>query len=152
MPPSGRYPWWAIQSSLRAGHSLEQAFRFAQQRGFQVSRQTFTKAYGAARAELEAGAVEPLRPLNRFPVGDEINQRDTVRATGYSQKVLVLARDKRTREIIVKPWTMTSRGLLTRQGAIAQAVEAYREFEDRYNQTVIGGVYAGTFQLTPGLE
>lgn len=139
-----------MQSAFRARQTLEGAFRFAQASGFTVNRKDFERMWSEVASEVSQGRVEPTRPLNRFPLLEEMTTRETVTARGYQQKILVFSRGRTSGELRVRPYTITQpETVLTRRGAIAAAVEDYRQYESQYGETVLGGIYAGTTILQP---
>ena len=150
MATGNLYPaTWAlagIQEGLSANAALKE-FRAA---GGHVANQTWYQVYGevAAQVSLREGIYD--EPQNLRPVASEIQQWSTIRATGYVQQVEVLVRDRGTGEVISVPYSSLGRSLRSRRSIINEALEVYSdENAERYNQTILGAVYTGTYSAVP---
>jgi hypothetical protein len=105
-----------------------------------------------ARSITTASPEEPFRDISQAPSGSEIGTQITRKATGIRQNVSLLYRDKTTGKIKQTFWSTTGSSPLTREEAIATAIDAYSEHAERYNQDLIGAVHTGAYNLVPPME
>jgi hypothetical protein len=150
VPTGNLYPaTWALQG-VQAGLSARAALRDFRQAGGRVADSTWYKVYGevAAQISLREGIYD--EPQNLRPTANEIQTWSTVRASGYVQQVEVLVRDRGTGEIISVPYTSLGKTLRSRRSVINEALEIYSdENAEKYNQSILGAVYSGTYAAQP---
>ena len=84
-----------------------------------------------------------------IPTGSELAPWPTKKATGVKQVVTLVYRDRATGTQLSTFWSVTSDTGLVREEAIAQAINAYSEHAEAYNQDLIGAVHSAAYQLTP---
>jgi hypothetical protein len=151
MATDNPYPaTWALQG-VQEGLSARAALRDFRSAGGHVADSTWYKVYGEVAAQVSLREGIYSEPQNLRPVASEIQQWSTVRATGYIQQVEVLVRDKGTGEIISVPYSSLGKTLRSRRSVINEALEVYSdENAEKYNQTILGAVYSGTYQGIPG--
>jgi hypothetical protein len=93
-----------------------------------------------------------FRPIEQAPSGAEIGTQITRKATGIRQNVSLVYRDKTTGTIKQTFWSTVGSSPLTREEAIATAIDAYSEHAEQYNQDLIGAVHTSAYNLVPGIE
>lgn len=139
----------AVKSGM-SGRAGLAAFRAG---GGKVADATWYRTMGEVRRSLSDSLDEASRPLNRRPTAAEITPITTPKQAGYIQQLSVFVRDKETGEVTSKPFTIRGRGLLTRQKAIAAAVEAFENgvvgSPDQYDEEILGAAYENTLELRP---
>lgn len=118
--------------------------------GGHIANQTWYRMFGEIQHSLSDRAGAYNEPLNLRPVAAEIKTWTTKRATGFIQQVEVLVRDKATGQVISVPFSVTGKTLVSRRNALQQALSVYSdENATKYNQTVLGAIYTGTYQAVP---
>lgn len=146
-------PLWAairaLKSKIGTGVGLAQLREIMPE----VTDAEWARAVGEARAALAARTLEATRPLNRRPFGAEILPKDTRGATGFWQHVDIYVRDLDTGLIEIRPYTIKTDTLRSRQSIVNEAKRRYQEAIDRnpgdYPEEVLQATYEGTYQLTP---
>lgn len=129
--------------SARAGLS---AFRAA---GGHVADRTWYRLYSEAKASVADRVNELGRPLNRRPTASERTMFSTRGARGVLQQIEVFVRDKATGQVEVLPYSVTSRGGVTRQEAIDEALSVIGDRADGYGQVVLGALHVAAYQMVP---
>jgi hypothetical protein len=145
--------WWAIRtlkSKIGTGVGLSNLRELMPE----ITDAQWARAVGEARASLALRTAELTRPLNRRPSGPlEILPRDTKGATGYWQSVDVYVRDNDTGTLEVRPYTIRTDTLRSRQSVVNEAKQRYQEAidadPDNYPEEILGVAYTGTYELIP---
>lgn len=94
---------------------------------------------------------EPFRPQHLAPSEEDLSTWPSKKSTGIAQTVTLTYRDKTTGEIKQTWWRTVGESALTREQAIATAIDAYSEHAEQYNQDLIGAVHTSAYRLVPGL-
>jgi hypothetical protein len=137
-------------SSVLQGLSARQGLAAYRDAGGHLGNQSWNRLVGEIQASLAAREGVYDEPLNNRPVASEIRAWTTAKAKGYIQQVEVLVRDKGTGQIISVPFSVQGKALVSRRNAIQQALDVYSDDNaKRYNQTVLGAVYTGTYEARP---
>jgi hypothetical protein len=148
------YPGTWAAESIKQGLSANEGLRQFRAQGGSVGR----SAWLALRAE--AGVALSRRPdemsanLNAIPTNTDPLRFQNGTKTGFIQQVEILIRSKGTDVITNRPFAVRTDTLMTRAEAIAYALNVMEQNagSDRYaNQVALGGVYTGTYELTPGM-
>jgi hypothetical protein len=140
---------WALNAVLQ-GQSARQGLAAYREAGGHLGNQSWNRLVGEVQASLAAREGIYDEPLNNRPVASEIRTWTTAKARGYIQQVEVLVREKATGQIISVPFSVQGRSLVSRRNAIQQALDVYSDDNaKRYNQTVLGAVYSGTYEARP---
>jgi len=126
--------------------------RQLQSQGLGARRGELLQLYKVATGIVSRTADEPFRPLGAVPSGDELATWPSRTATGVAQTVTLTYRD-RTTGTIKQTWyrSVTPNGI-TREEAIATAIDAYSEHAESYEQDLIGAVHTSAYNLTPFTE
>lgn len=152
MPASTGYPVPFIAEAIREGKTATGALAEYRAAGGATRTQTWFRAWGQVNATIGDYADELSRPQNRRPVAGEIRQMTTKRATGYLQQAQVFMRDRETGEIVSKHFSLRGQGVVSRQSLVNIAMDTYSNFADQYQMQIVGGVYTGTYELSPEEE
>lgn len=94
---------------------------------------------------------EPFRPLNQAPSPAEIGVWPSRNESGVIQTVSLFYRDNITGTVQQTWWRTVSDNGITRERAIAMAIDAYSEHEDEYDQELIGAIHTSAYNLVPGI-
>jgi hypothetical protein len=143
----GAFP--AALNAARAGMSANAFYRELQASGFGARRSEVLQLYKTATGIVSRTQEEPFRPLNQVPLQSEIGTWPTKGATGIVQTVSLAYRDRTTGTIKQTWWRNTSPNGITREEAIAAAIDAYSEHAESYNQDLIGAVHTSAYNLSP---
>lgn len=100
---------------------------------------------------LKTNPDEPFADPNAKPDISTASPWPTVSAKGVSQRVTLTYRQKATGTLITVPYSVNSETGVTRQEAIAKAIEAYKAKAEEYGQELVGAVHTKTFVLTPSV-
>jgi hypothetical protein len=142
----------SFPSALRAareGMSANTWLREIQSLGMGVRRTEGLQLFRIAKDAVVKAQDEPLRPTGATPTADEIGQWATKRATGFAQTVTLAYRDNTTGHISQVWWRQTYETPVTRQQAINEAIDAYSDNAENYDQTLIGAAHTSTYRYTP---
>ncbi|SRR5579872_4327122 len=120
------------------------------------------KAIGEAPRQSEAYALfkhaaaihanagdEAFRPLGSVPTATEMTDWPTKSASGIQQRVLLVIRDRTTGVQSTTYYSVNSQNGVTREEAIAQAIQAADANNERYKSDVIGAAHMSTYRLVP---
>lgn len=92
---------------------------------------------------------ELTKPINEAPREHELPSWPTKVATGVAQTVTLTYRDRTTGHIKQTWYRSVNPSPITRETAIAQAIDAYSEHAEAYNQDLIGAVHTSAYRLVP---
>jgi hypothetical protein len=143
----GAFP--AALVAARGGLSANAFVRELQTSGYGARRSEVLALYKVAQSVVTRTAEEPFRPLNQAPLQSEIGTWPSKGATGIVQTVSLAYRDRTTGTIKQTWWRNTSPNGITREEAIAAAIDAYSEHAESYEQDLIGAVHTSAYNLSP---
>ena len=115
--------------------------------GLGVRRAEGLKAFAQARNLVAERGAELARPLDSAPTFSEMGQWPTNGATGVLQHVQLIYRERETGNMKVVHYNMKGDSVVTRQAAIAAAIDANSEAADEYEQDLVGAAYTGSTLL-----
>lgn len=107
--------------------------------------------YKIAKSITTASATEPFANPGGIPSGRELPVWPTRNATGVRQNVTITYRDRTTGEIKQTYWSTVTPNGITREAAMATAIDAYSEHAESYDQDLIGAVHTSAYSLQPGI-
>jgi hypothetical protein len=117
--------------------------------GYGARRSEVLQLYKIAQNVVARSAEEPFRSLQAVPLGTEMGVWPSKTATGVVQTVAITYRDRTTGQIKQTWWKTNTPNGIARETAIAQAIDAYSEHAESYNQDLIGAVHTSAYNLTP---
>lgn len=145
------FPFWAAIRTVREGMSAAAGLRAYRSGGGKIATGTWQRMVAEAKHAIGRRGDEMGRPLNRRPTGDEITNWTVSKAHGFIQQVEVMVRDRDTGDILAIPFSLKGRSLVSRQTAIDEALDTITpEGTDGEKQQILGAIYTGTYQMTPG--
>lgn len=144
-------PGW-IAAAVNDGLSATAALRAFRDAGGAMRDRVWYRLYEEQRATVAIVGDEVTKPLGAIPNATEIMPMTTRRATGYLQTLQIYTRESGTDIIMTRPFMFTTQELMTRGEALTRALTMMQQAadEDRYSETILGGVYTGTRLMTPG--
>lgn len=105
-----------------------------------------------ARGIVAASQTEPFANPHEVPSGSQLPPWPTKNATGVRQNVSITYRDRTTGQIKQTFWSTVTPNGITRETAVATAIDAYSEHAESYDQDLIGAVHTSAYALLPGIE
>lgn len=138
--------------AAREGMSANGFYQELRDLGVAARRAEVLAIYKVARAITARSSGDVFNDITQTPTGSEITPWPTRKATGYMQTVAITYRDKATGHISQTWWSTKNDEPIARETAMAQAINAYAEHADQYNQDLIGAVHTSTYLLSPGFE
>lgn len=145
----GLFP--AALNAARGGMSANAFYRELQSEGIAPRRSEALQLYKIARTVVTRSEDEPFKPTSAVPTAGDIAQWPTRIRSGIIQNVVITLRDKTTGQVTSKPLSIKVEQAITRDAAIAKAVDLASEHADSYNQEIIGAVHTSTYELSPDL-
>lgn len=145
----GLFP--AALNAARSGASANAFYRELQAEGIAPRRSEALQLYKIARNVVAKSEEEVFKPTSSVPTAGDIAQWPTRIRSGIIQNVTVTLRDKTTGQITSKPLSIKVEQAITRDAAIAKAVDLASEHADTYNQDIVGAVHTSTYELSPDL-
>lgn len=144
-------PGW-VAAGIRAGLTATSALRDYRAAGGSIRDAVWRKLYAEQKASISNQIDEVTAPLNATPNADQIFPMTTKRARGYLQTVEIYTRLKGTDIVTSRAFMITSNTLMTRADVLSTALTQMQQAADegRYDEVILGGVYTGTREMTPG--
>lgn len=143
----GAFPAALIAS--RGGLSANAFYRELQAQGFGARRSEVLQLFKIAKTITTASPEEPFRDITLVPDSSQLQSWPTKKATGIRQNVTITYRDRTTGQIKQTFWSTINSSPLTREQAIATAIDAYSEHAEAYDQDLIGAVHTSAYNLEP---
>lgn len=137
--------------AARGGMSANQFYRDLVALGLAPRRSEALQLFKVAKNIASRTPDEPFRPVNQVPSGPDVGMWPSKTGTGIVQTVSLTYRDRITGQIQQTWWRTVTPNGITRERALAMAVDAYSEHADSYEQDLIGAVHTSAYRLTPGL-
>lgn len=143
----GAFP--AALRAAEAGMSANAFVKALAESGYGARRAEVLQLYKIARGVTARTPEEPFRPQHSVPQANEIGQWPTRNKTGVAQTVTLTYRDRTTGEIKQTWYRTVNENPITRERAVAEAIDAYSEHAESYEQDLIGAVHTSAYNLTP---
>jgi hypothetical protein len=140
----GLFP--AALTAARHDMSANAFAREIQSQGLGARRSEVLQLYRIARGVVARNEQEPFRPQQSVPSGDEIGQWPVKNPNGITQTVTITYRDRTTGQIKQTWWSTVTPNGITRERAVAEAIDAYSEHAESYEQDLIGAVHTSAYQ------
>lgn len=135
--------------AAKADMTANAYYRELQSLGIAARRSEVLSLYKLSRSIVATAPDEPFRNIGQVPSENELSVWPTKRATGIRQNVSLIYRDRATGAIRRTFWSTSSENGITREEAMAQAIDVYSEHAERYKQDLIGAVHTGAYRYTP---
>jgi hypothetical protein len=117
--------------------------------GMGARRAEMLSLYRIAKSIVVKSPDEAFQDITQVPSGDSVLEWPSKGATGIRQVVTLVYRDRTTGAQKVTHWSTTSPEGITREQAMATAINAYSDHADAYNQDLIGAVHSSAYQYVP---
>jgi hypothetical protein len=135
--------------AARGGMSANSWIKEMSSLGMAGRRSEMLQLYKTALGIVSRTADEPFRPLNQAPTADQMGTWPTKNKTGIAQTVTLTYRDKATGTIKQTWYRTVNPTAITRERAVAEAINSYSDSADRYGQELIGAVHTSAYNLSP---
>ena len=141
-----------IAGFVRQGLSANEGLRQFRAVGGAIGRTAWLRLYAEQRTATGRRLDEMTAPLQSTPAAHEILPMSTKSKTGFLQTVDVFLRTRGSDVIRTQAFMVSSQSLLARGDAVTTALQQMGNAisEGRYEEVILGAVYTGTRQLTPG--
>lgn len=137
--------------AARGGLSANAYYRELRDLGTAARRSEVLSLFKIAKSITTGSPDEPFRNIYDVPTSDELTTWPSKKSEGVAQTVTLTYRDMTTGQIQQTWWrTVTANGI-TREEALATAIDAYSEHAESYNQEIIGAVHTSAYRMTPGI-
>lgn len=145
----GAFP--AALIAARNGLNGSEFIRYLREAGLGARDSEVRALLKVAYQTLKTNPDEPFGDPDAVPDLSTASPWPTVSATGVKQAVSLTYRQRATGTLITVPYQVTSETGVTRQQAIAKAIEAYKAKAEEYGQELVGAVHTKTFVLSPAI-
>lgn len=143
----GLFP--AALLAARNDMSANAFYRELRAEGIAARRTEVLQIFKIAKSITVRSQDEPFRDIFATPHGDELSVWPSKKATGVMQTVTLTYRDRTTGHISQTWWRTSTPNGITRERAMAMAIDAYSEHAESYDQDLIGAVHTSSYQLVP---
>jgi hypothetical protein len=92
---------------------------------------------------------EPFQPIEHNPAHQALPAWPSKNATGVAQTVTLTYRDRATGQIKQTWWRTVTENGISREQAMATAINSYSEHAESYEQDLIGATHTSAYRLTP---
>lgn len=135
--------------AARLGSSANQWIREVREEGLGASRTEMLQLFKIAKSITVRSPEEPFRDIELMPTEAELTTWPSKKSTGIAQTVTLTYRDRTTGQIKQTWWRTVTPDGITREEAIATAIDAYSEHAESYDQDIIGAVHTSAYRMTP---
>lgn len=143
----GLFP--AALVAAKGGLSANAFYQALREEGIAARRSEVLQLFKTAKNIVTRTPDEPFRNIYEAPNESELEAWPSKTATGIAQTVTLTYRDKTTGQIKQTWWRTVGEEPLTREQALATAIDAYSEHAESYDQDLIGAVHTSSYRLTP---
>ncbi len=134
-----------------SGIGANEFVRLLQAEGLGTRRGEVLKIFSIAKSLTVASVEEPYRNPHAIPSGNELGQWPVKTPGGIRQNVKIVYRDKTTGDYKTTHYSVLTVNGLTREQATAQAVAAYADAAERYNQELVGAFHSSAQLQVQGI-
>lgn len=135
--------------AARGGMSANAYYRELRDLGIAARRSEVLDLYKIALSITTRSPDEPFRNIDQVPQEDHMSVWPTKKGTGVAQTVTLTYRDRTTGKIQQTWWRTVTPNGMTREEALATAIDAYSEHAESYDQDLIGAVHTSSYRLVP---
>lgn len=105
--------------------------------------------YRTAKGVVSVEGNDVYEDPNANPASGVLRDWPTKNATGIRQNVTLVYRDRATGEFSTTKYSVVSDNGITRNEAVNEAVAAYSDQAENYDQDLISAVHTSAFQFAP---
>lgn len=135
--------------AARGGLSANAFYRELRAQGLAARRSEVLALYKLSKSIVARGGEEVFRPITESPADEHLTPMPTRRATGIRQNVTLIYRHRQTGVISRTFYSVVSENGVIREHAMAEAINAYQDHAERYQQDLIGVVHTGSYRMMP---
>lgn len=135
--------------AAQGGMTANAYYRELRSLGIAARRSEVLGLFKIARGIVATSPEEAFRDVGQVPQGSELREFPSKRATGVRQNVTLVYRDRTTGGFKVTFHSTTSENGVTRETAMATAINSYSEHAESYGQDLIGAVHTGAYRYVP---
>lgn len=143
----GLFP--AALIAAREGMGANQFYNELRSLGMAARRSEVLSIYKISLSIVSKGGDEPFQPIGENPAGQHLQNWPTKTEPGVIQTVSLTYRDRTTGKLSRTYYSTKSESGITREQAMAKAINAYSEHAESYNQDLIGAVHTSAYNLSP---
>lgn len=137
--------------AARGGMSANTYYRELRTLGLAARRSEVLQLFKIAKGITTKSPEEPFRDPYAVPADTELSTWPSKKSTGIAQTVTLTYRDKTTGHISQTWWRTVTPNGITREEAMATAIDAYSEHAESYDQELIGAVHTSAYRMTPAV-
>lgn len=137
--------------AARGGLSANAYYNELRDLGIAARRSEVLSLFKIAKSITTGSPDEPFRNIYDVPTSDELTTWPSKKSEGVAQTVTLTYRDMTTGQIQQTWWRTVTPNGITREEALATAIDAYSEHAESYNQEIIGAVHTSAYRMTPGI-
>lgn len=134
-------------TAAREGLSQNAFERRVQSLGIGARASEQRQLFQVAKKIVAGSPDEIFQPLEQVPTPGQNDKWVVKNGSGIAQTVTLTYRDKATGQIKQTWWRTVTPSGMTREQAIATAIDKYSDTADRYGQDLIGAVHTSAYEL-----
>lgn len=135
--------------AAQEGMSANAFYRELQSLGMGARRSEVLQVFKMAQSIVARSPDEPFRDITQAPNEGELPKWPTKSSNGILQTVSLVYRDRTTGTIARTYWSTKNDVPMSREAAMAAAIDAYSDHAEEYDQELIGAIHTGAYALTP---
>lgn len=135
--------------AARGGLSATQFYNDLKNRGIAPRKSEAYALYRYAVGIVEQYGNELFRNQKAIPSANDLVDWPVKKATGISQRVMVVIRDKQTGAQSHSYFNIVTESGVTREEAKAAAIAAYERKNEGYKSEIINAVHVGAYRQIP---
>lgn len=136
-------------AAAKGGMTANAYYRELRALGMAARRSEVLALYKISLSIVAKSPEEPFRPISEVPKPEHLVPFPTKSATGVRQNVTLVYRNRVTGSINRTYWSVTSENGITRENALATAIDTYSPHAADYGQDLIGAVHTGAYSYQP---
>ena len=136
-------------AAARLGASERSWEREVRAQGLGARSSEMLQLWRIAKSIAVRSPEEAFREIGLAPSEQEVSSWPTKKGEGIAQTVTLTYRDRTTGQIKQTWYRTVNQEALTREQALATAIDAYSEHAESYNQDLIGAVHTSAYRLVP---
>lgn len=135
--------------AARDNMSANAFYNYLQSIGAGARRTDVLRLYKMAAGIVSRSGNDVFSDIRQTPTAAQIQEWPSKKATGFLQTVTLVYRDRTTGTLAQTYWKTSNPQPITRETAIATAIDAYSDHAESYDQDLIGAVHTSTYQMNP---